>query len=237
LSDKCWAVIPARGGSTGVKGKNIKILGNKPLIAHTINTLKKSNIFEKIIVTSDCENILSISEKFGAQVHLRLDPEESNNIVMPDIPVLSFLETVPKDELPKFCMMAQCTAPFVSTKSYCDALKVLRLHPTSTAFAAHRAHFFLWNKKDESNQDSDWLPINHPFNERLGRQFSKTEQVHETGAFYTFPTKEFMTARHRFFSKAYPVMISGNEIIDINTENDWVFAEFLIETMRNGYEN
>jgi len=46
-----------------------------------------------------------------------------------------------------------------------------------------------------------------------------------------------MTARHRFFSKAYPVMISGNEIIDINTENDWVFAEFLIETMRNGYEN
>ena len=42
------AIIPARGGSKGVKGKNIKLLGNRPLIAHTIEALKLSNFFSKI---------------------------------------------------------------------------------------------------------------------------------------------------------------------------------------------
>ena len=235
MKNNCWAIIPARGGSTGVKGKNIKILDNKPLIAHTIDTLKDSNIFEKIVVTSDCEDILSVAEKFGAQVHLRSDPNESDNFVMPDIPVLSFLESITKSELPMFCMMVQCTAPFVTAKSFCRALKVLQENPTSTAFAAHIAHSFLWERENESNSRSNWLPINHPFHERLGRQFSKTQQVNETGAFYAFPTKQFMYARHRFFSKAYPVIISGDEIVDINTGDDWIYADFLTKRRRNCY--
>ena len=228
MNNRCWAIIPARGGSTGVKRKNLKVLGTKPLIAHTIMTLQKSNIFERIVVTSDCTDILSVAKDFGAQVHLRTDPAESDNYVMPDVPVLSFLESIAKDDLPIFSMMVQCTSPFVSAASFCKAFELLQSNPASTVFAAHTAHSFLWARENENKRESNWLPINHPFHERLGRQFSKTHQVNETGAFYAFPTREFMASRHRFFSTAYPALISGNEIIDINTEDDWLFAEFLM---------
>ena len=53
MSNNCWAIIPARGGSKGVKGKNIKMLDGKPLLGCTINALKGANIFDRIVVTSD----------------------------------------------------------------------------------------------------------------------------------------------------------------------------------------
>jgi N-acylneuraminate cytidylyltransferase len=237
MSHNCWAIIPARGGSQGVKGKNIKILDGKPLLGRAIDSLKEANIFDRIVVTSDCEKILNVAEEYGAKVFLRTDPEESNNFVMNDVPVLSYLESIEKKALPKFCMMVQCTGPFVNSASYSRAMELLIQHPNSTVFAAHVAHSFLWKKKNENELDSQWLPINHPFHERVGRQFAQTEQVHETGAFYGFPTNDFISARHRFFSQAYPVLIQGDEIIDINEVEDWEYAEFIIKRRRNTNEN
>ena len=229
LEDSCWAIIPARGGSEGVKGKNIKVLGGKPLIGYSIEALKKANVFNKIVVTSDCDEILSTAKSFGADVYLRTDPDESNSIVMPDIPVLSYLESLKPAVRPKFCMMVQCTAPFVMPDSYQNAYKLLQKNQGATIFAAHVAHSFLWQRETETDVGSRWLAINHPFSERVGRQYSKVQQVNETGAFYGFPVREFMSARHRFFSVAFPVIIEGDELIDINDNSDWDFAQFKVK--------
>lgn len=233
MVDKCWAVIPARGGSTGVVGKNIKVLGNKPLIGYAIEALQRANVFEKIVVTSDCEKILTVAKSFGAETYLRSEPSESNNVVMNDVPVLSYLQSVPEAVRPKFCFMVQCTAPFVTSESYSKAYNELKNKDDSTIFAAHMAHAFLWQREYEDDIDSKWLPINHPFSERVGRQFSKVQQVHETGAFYGFPVDAFMAARHRFFSKAYPVLIKGEELIDINDLDDWELAQFKVSKKGN----
>jgi CMP-N-acetylneuraminic acid synthetase len=96
----------------------------------------------------------------------------------------------------------------------------------ATIFAAHEAHSFLWQREREDNLDSKWLPINHPFSERVGRQFKKVQQIHETGAFYGFPVNAFLASGHRFFSEAFPVFIKGDELIDINDLDDWEFAQF-----------
>ena len=109
MVDKCWAIIPARGGSSGVKGKNIKVLGDKPLIGHAITALQEANVFEKVLVTSDNKEILEVAEDFGAEVYLRLNQEESNSVVMPDVPVMSYLQSVPEILRPKFCLMVQFT--------------------------------------------------------------------------------------------------------------------------------
>ena len=71
MVDKCWAIIPARGGSSGVKGKNIKVLGDKPLIGHAITALQEANVFEKVLVTSDSKEILEVAEDFSAEFYLR----------------------------------------------------------------------------------------------------------------------------------------------------------------------
>ncbi len=67
---KNLAIIPARGGSKGIPGKNIKIFHGKPLIAYTIEQAKKTGLFDRIIVDTEDKKIASIARKYGAEVPL-----------------------------------------------------------------------------------------------------------------------------------------------------------------------
>ena len=65
------AIITARGGSKGLPGKNIKLFNNLPLIAHSIKAAQESEIFDKILVTTDCSDIAKVAIDFGATVLMR----------------------------------------------------------------------------------------------------------------------------------------------------------------------
>ena len=229
--NKCCAVIPARGGSKGIPGKNIKFLNGKPLLQYTIDSIVDAGCFDQISVTSDSHDMLSVASDLGVDTHLRVKPEESNDIVMPDIPTIACLESIPVDVRPEFTFMLQCTSPLVKTESYRNAYKVLLENPDATVFAAHEAHVFLW-QESSSLVDKNWLPINHPFHERIGRQYAKQRQVNELGAFYGFRTSSFIKAKHRFFSQALPVLVESDEVIDIDTYEDWALAEFKLRKTR-----
>lgn len=229
--DKCCAVIPARGGSKGIPGKNIKLLNGKPLLQYTVDSLLEADCFDRIIVTSDSHEILSVASDLGVESHLRVNAEESNDIMMPDIPSITCLESIPIDVRPEFAFMLQCTSPLVKSETYRAAHKALLKNPDATVFAAHEAHVFLWQESLLSNEKNTWLPINHPFNKRIGRQFVKHKQVNELGAFYGFKTNSFIKARHRFFSRALPVLLEESEIIDIDTHEDWALAEFKLQKL------
>lgn len=75
---KILALIPARAGSKRVKNKNIRLLGDKPLIAYTIIAAKKSKYIEKIIVSTDSAKIAKIAKTYGAEVPF-LRPKEISN--------------------------------------------------------------------------------------------------------------------------------------------------------------
>ena len=68
---KILALIPARGGSKGIKNKNIKLFNGKPLIEWTIRSALNSKLIDKIVVSSDSNKILNISKKLGVDVILR----------------------------------------------------------------------------------------------------------------------------------------------------------------------
>lgn len=228
MNNNVWAVIPAREGSKGVVNKNLKNFNGDPLIGRCINRINDSKSFEKIIVTSDGADILKIAEDYGSEIYLRTNNNDSNDSVMTDAPMLSFLKTLSADKLPEFVFMIQCTAPFIEPKTYRDAVSLLKQNPDSTVFAAQDAHQFLW-KENKENKVHGWKPINHPFDKRVGRQFIEDIQVHETGAFYGFRTKNFIESGFRFFNTAYPVLISKTESIDINDDDDWNFAEYVAQ--------
>ena len=65
---KTICIIPARGGSKGVPGKNIRMLGDKPLIAYAIETALDSNLFENVMVTTDDDKIAKTAKKYGAEI-------------------------------------------------------------------------------------------------------------------------------------------------------------------------
>ena len=111
-SKKVFAIIPARGGSKSIKGKNIKLLNNKPLIAYSIEIANSSEKIQETIVTSDSHEILQISEKYEAKTILR--PRKlANDIIHPEPSIvhalLNFLEN--KGFLPECTLMLQPTSP------------------------------------------------------------------------------------------------------------------------------
>lgn len=223
-----WAVIPARGGSKGVRKKNIRKLNGKPLICHSIEALKASESFEKIIVTSDDSEILECAFHEGVTPYERTDPVESNDFTMPDLPTLSALYSFDQSVRPEFTFMVQCTTPFVRSETYVRAVKSLINEATITVFAAVESHSFLWRRVVSPTDELSWVPINHPFHERLGRQFKTELQIAEVGAFYGFPTENFLRSRHRFFSSAMPILLDESEAIDIDSEVDFRLAEQMI---------
>lgn len=108
---KILAIIPARGGSKGLPGKNIKPLLGKPLIAWTIEQAKKSKYIDEIFVSTDSREIAEISEKFGVKVpYLRPDELSSDNAS--SIDVISYV-----------------ISRFETTNSYFDF--IILLEPTS----------------------------------------------------------------------------------------------------------
>ena len=228
MKNKVWAILPARGGSKGIKSKNIKKLGTLPLIVHTIITLKKSKCFEKIIVSSDSDKILDISKKYCVMTHKRINPVHSNDFSMPELTVIEFLGTMKKINWPKFIFMVACTSPFTKPSTLKRALKILKKNPNATVFAATESHYFLWKQDKKNIKKKNFLPIGHPFKKRLGRQYSD-KQINETGAFYGFNTKNFVKAKHRFFSEAFPCFVEAPENVDINDMNDWKYAEYIIK--------
>ena len=71
LKKNVIAIIPARGNSKRIPGKNYKMFNGKPIIANTIEKLKKSRIFDRIIVSTDSKKITSIAKRYGAEVPFR----------------------------------------------------------------------------------------------------------------------------------------------------------------------
>jgi N-acylneuraminate cytidylyltransferase len=68
MSEACIAVIPARGGSKRVPKKNLRMLGDKPLIAFTIEAARKSGVFERILVSTDNSEIAEVAHEYGAEI-------------------------------------------------------------------------------------------------------------------------------------------------------------------------
>lgn len=72
---KILCTICARGGSKGLKNKNIRILNNKPLIAYTIEQAKASQLFEHIVISTDSDDIADVAKQYGAEVFFKRSAE------------------------------------------------------------------------------------------------------------------------------------------------------------------
>lgn len=79
MKKEILALIPARGGSKGLPGKNIRLLNNKPLIAHTIEAALKSKYITRVIVATDSEEISEVARKYGAETPFRRPAEVSGD--------------------------------------------------------------------------------------------------------------------------------------------------------------
>ena len=118
------SIIPARGGSKGVPKKNIRFLGDKPLIAHAIEASLESKLVQRTLVSTESEEIAEISRKFGAEIIKR--PNVLAQDETPDLPVFQHvINTLEKkdDYFPDILVHLRCTSPFRTTQDIDNAVQ------------------------------------------------------------------------------------------------------------------
>ena len=213
---KYIAIIPARGGSKGIPRKNIRLLANKPLIAYTIETARRSKYINEVIVTTDDEEIAEISRLFKARVIIR--PKELAEDQVPLDPViyhaLSSFEDQDHHDI-EFVITIQPTSPLLSTQTLDTMIEMMCHKKYDTIISVKAEPHLFWIKNGEQ-----FLPL---YKERKNRQY--LDPIYqETGA-VVISKRSAISEKSRIGNTFTIFEVPQNEAIDIDTYQDWETAE------------
>lgn len=226
------AVIPARGGSKGVPGKNIKELAGKPLIAYTIEAAIASNIFEKVIVSTDSTEIAEIASGFGAEVPFLRPYEISGDLTSSDdviLHALSFYEQqgIRFDEVCKL----QPTSPLRSVRHLQEAYQLFcEKNADFVVSVCECEHSPLW-----SGVIGDDLRLDNFISEEAKRACRQDLPTYYrlNGAIYMGKTNRFYENKSFLGKNSVAYIMSQEESVDIDSELDFKLAELIKKYMRH----
>ena len=148
---KIVAIIPARAGSRSIKNKNLIQIKNKPLIYYSINSAKKSNLINRIIVSTDSKKIKEVAKSYGAEVPF-LRPRKISGFLSRDIEYLKHCINFLKKEnyIPDLIVLLRPTTPFRETKIIDKAIKLVIKNKSDSlrsVSVAKETPYKMWKKK------------------------------------------------------------------------------------------
>jgi len=200
------ALIPARGGSKGIPGKNLQRVGGVPLIGRTIHAALASTRVGRVVVSTDDEAIAAAARTHGADVVQR-PGAIAGDTASSESALLHALEVLEQQEpLPQELVFLQCTSPFTHGSQIDQVLAALDDPGINCSFAVAPWHGFLWH--------ADGRGINHDPQQPRQRRQDLEPAFLETGAIYAMRTAAFRSHGSRFCAPWQPVVVedSGPEI-------------------------
>lgn len=218
---KILALIPARGGSKGIPGKNIKPLSGKPLIEWTIDAAKKSKYIDRLILSSDDEEIIKVAKRAGCEIpfirpkELAQDQSSSMDVI------LHALDAI--EEEYDYLLLLQPTSPFRQTKDIDHIIEAClnNNHKIMVSVSKSEQHPFLMYRIE----DTILQPILEN-SQNLRRQ--DMPSVYElNGALYLANVQYLKQAKSFGGPDVHAFIMEGHQI-DIDDPIDWVIAETLI---------
>lgn len=227
LSETCWAIIPARGGSKGVPGKNLRTVAGASLIARSVATARRAQTIDQVFVSTDDAAIAAEAERTGARV-IQRPATLAGDTASSESALLHALDCLAAEGcLPGITVFLQCTAPLTRPEDIDGCVARLTTEQADSALSVAPFHGFVW-RRTESGAGA--VGVNHDRRERLRRQDRPDEYV-ETGAVYAFRTSGFRTARHRFFGRTALHMVPAERHLDIDSLADLARADALLRQM------
>jgi|TARA_B110000027_G_C16116859_1_gene300598 CMP-N,N'-diacetyllegionaminic acid synthase len=216
------AIILARGGSKGIKNKNLITLNKKPLIYWSINSFLKNKYVKKIWVSSDDKEILTISKKFGANIILR--PKKlSNDIASSDHAWVHAIKTILKKEEIEYVIGVQPTSPIRDDDDINNSInKFFKYKYDSLFTASDENEGFLWslNKKK--------IIPSYNILKRPRRQDLRPK-ICENGSFYIFNVKKFLKYENRLFDKIGYYKMQKYKGYQIDSWEDFLLIDTIIK--------
>lgn len=220
---KVAAVIPARGGSVGLPGKNIKPLNGIPLVGRTVLAAKNAVRVSDVYVSSDSPEILAVGALFGA-LGIERPPELSHATASSESALAHALEFIRERDgsLPDILVFLQCTSPFTTSNQIDDVIAKLVEGDASSAFAAVEDHSFIWSEGDDGTAEG----VTHDHTKARQRRQDMKPRYRETGAIYAMRVSEFLATGNRFCGKTMLVPCKTPPV-EIDSAEDWKVAEAL----------
>ena len=215
------AVIPARGGSKGIPRKNVRIVGGKPLIAHAIGAVLAARNVTRVVVSTDDDEIASVSQGFGAGI-VRRPQALATDTASSEQALLHALDFLQREEnyRPDIVLLVQCTSPLTTPMDIDGTVEALLAQDADCSLAVAPFHYFLWSR-DAAGKS---VAINHDHTRRLMRQQRRPEFV-ETGAVYAMRVAGFQETRHRFFGNIALHETPAENCLEIDDPVDLELAE------------
>jgi N-acylneuraminate cytidylyltransferase len=223
------AVIPARGGSKRVPGKNLRPVGGRPLLAWSIEAAQRALLVTRVVVSTDDAGIAGIARELGADVHHR-DPILATDNASIDGVLLSVLRSC--DPLPDLVVTLQPTCPLRAEGLIDGAIR--RLVDTAsdacfTAYAEPQAFLFVNHSRAEFSDQADWR--------RIGGRWVQLQQmtaadfcwrfdgsVVVTRAAVVLSTHRRLPLEHRCRLQVHP----NERAVDVDVERDVLIADALM---------
>lgn len=221
------AIIPARGGSRGIPRKNVRLLCGKPLIAYTIEAALNSKYIDRVVVSTEDQEIAKIARKYGAEVIQR--PQELATDNTPTEPVLEHVaKHLQQNENYRadIVVLLQPTSPLRTNRHIDEALESFLSKKYDSLLSVCRSHLFLWKTGKEGA-----YPLNFDFRNRPRRQ-DKEPEYQENGAIFITKPEILIQGHNRLGGKVGLYIMPVEESWEIDSEFDLWSCEEFIRTQR-----
>lgn len=225
------AIIPARGGSKRIPRKNIKLFSGLPMLAWSIQAAQKSGCFQRIIVSTDDEQIAAVATEYGAEVPF----------LRPDVLADDFVGTTPvirhavewlqaQGEIPTQVCCIYATAPFIQPEDLQQGAEMLDTSSADYAFTVTTYAFPI--QRAVRLTDSGRVNMLNPelFNVRSQ---DLEETWHDAGQFYWGRADAWLEQKPIFSEHSIALQIPRHRVQDIDTMEDWNRAQWLFRAMQS----
>lgn len=221
------AIIPARGGSKGIPGKNLKVVGGLPLIAHSIRQALASTLVDAVYVSTDDPEIARVSRQYGARVIDR-PARIAGDTASSESALIHALEEVEKTGPVELVVFLQCTSPIREAGDIDGAVATLRDEGADSLLSVSPSHRFLWKRGENGPVALNYDPASRPRRQDLDPQFV------ENGSIYVFKPWVLKEKGNRLGGRTALYVMSARAAFEIDDELDLAVIDFLLRNTDGG---
>ena len=227
---KILCTICARGGSKGVKNKNIKPINGKPLIAYTVEQALKSKLFEHIVISTDSDDIANIAKQYGAEVFFKRSDEMSSDTAGKlDVIKDAFIRSEKYyNEQYDYLIDLDATAPLRNIDDILNSFKQFIDNDNDnliTAMPSRRSPYFNLIEQDKDGK----VYLSKTLDNSIVRRQDAPKSYDMNASIYIWKRDAILNEKSLFLEKTGLYVMPEDRSIDIDTELDYKFVEFLMK--------
>ena len=227
---KILCTICARGGSKGVKNKNIKEINGKPLIAYTIKQAQDSGLFEHIVISTDSDDIANIAREYGAEVFFKRDVQMASDTAGKlDVIKDAFMRSEEHYKTKfDYLIDLDATAPLRIVEDIIDSFNQFKENSNDnliTAMPSRRSPYF--NLVEQNKEGKVYL--SKSLDNAIVRRQDAPKSYDMNASIYIWKRDVILNEKSFFLGNTGLYVMPEDRSIDIDTELDYKLVEFLMK--------